>query len=117
MLFSIALAEGVATQAQGSSILSFAPLVVLLVVFYFFILRPQQKKAKQEAQMRNSIQIGDKIVTTSGVFGSVTAIDDTKGVISIEVAKDISIVVYKASIAETLTKNDNDKNQIQGGKK
>ncbi len=117
MLFSIALAEGVATQTQGSSILSFAPLVVLLVVFYFFILRPQQKKAKQEAQMRNSIQIGDKIVTTAGIFGSVSDIDDTKGVVSIEVAKGVNMVIYKNSIAETLTKNDNDKNQIQGGKK
>lgn len=110
-MFSTAFAEGVAATSSQSSILSFIPLVFLLVVFYFFILRPQQKRSKEEAKMRSSLRIGDKIVTTSGIFGSITAIDDAKNVASIEVAKGVSITIYKSSIAETLTKKENDKEE------
>jgi len=101
-MFSLAFASD-ATQNPQSSILSLMPIIVLIVVFYFFIIRPQQKKAKQENEMRSSLRIGDKVVTTSGIFGSVTQIDDIKNVISIEIAKNTNIAIYKTSIAEVLT--------------
>lgn len=101
-MFSLAFASD-AAQSPQSSLLSLMPIVVLVVVFYFFIIRPQQKKAKEENKMRESLRIGDKIVTTSGIFGSVTQIDDTKNVISIEIAKNTNIAIYKTSIAEVLT--------------
>jgi preprotein translocase subunit YajC len=107
-MFSLAFAEGITSSPQ-SSLLSFAPLVFLLIVFYFFILRPQQKRSKSEKEMRNSIRIGDKIITTSGIFGAITQIDDTKNVVSIEVSKGVNITIYKASIAETLTKKEDGK--------
>lgn len=110
-MFSLAFADGATAATSQSSLLSFAPLLFLLVVFYFFILRPQQKKAKSEVQMRGSVRVGDKIVTTSGIFGTIMQIDDAKGVIAIEVSKGVNITVYKLSIAETLTKKDNDKSE------
>lgn len=109
-MFSVAFAEG-ASVAPQSSLLSFAPLLFLLVVFYFFILRPQQKKSKAETQMRSSLRIGDRIVTTSGIFGTIMQIDDAKNVVTVEVSKGVNIIVYKLSIAETLTKKENDKEE------
>lgn len=100
-MFSIAFASD-AAQTTQSSILSFLPILVLIIVFYFFILRPQQKKIKQENEMRNKLRIGDKIVTSAGIFGSVTQIDDSKNVVSIEIAKNVIVTIYKASIAEVL---------------
>jgi preprotein translocase subunit YajC len=101
-MFSLAFASD-AAQSPQSSILSLMPIIVLVVVFYFFIIRPQQKKVKQENEMRNKLRVGDKIVTTSGIFGSIAQIDDAKNVISVEIAKNTSIVIYKTSIAEVLT--------------
>ena len=112
-MFSIALAgEAVASSTQNS-ILSFLPLVVLVFVFYFFIIRPQQKRSKQEGEMRKGLRIGDKIVTTSGIFGSITNIDDEKNVVSIEVAKGVNITIYKASVAETLTQKPQTENEAK----
>lgn len=111
MFFSIAYAEEAPKVAgqQPSSILSLLPIVVLVFVFYFFIVRPQQKKAKEDAKMRGGLRIGDKIVTTSGIFGSIVQIDDKKDVVSIEISKGVSIVIYKSSIAEVLVIKEDEK--------
>lgn len=100
-MFSLAFAS----EAAGASnpIVSFIPIIVLVFVFYFFIIRPQQKKLKEETQMRGSLRVGDKVVTTSGIFASVVSIDDKKKVVSLEIAKNVNILVYKSSIAEVLT--------------
>lgn len=100
-------------QSMQSSFLSFLPIIVLIAVFYFLIIRPQQKKAKEENKMRESLRIGDKIVISSGIFGSVVAIDDKKGVLSLEIAKGVSIMVYKSSIVEVLFAKDSLKNETK----
>ena len=111
MLFSIANAAE-ATTAPSSSIVSFMPIVIIFAVFYFLIIRPQSKRAKEEQNMRNHLQIGNKIVTTSGIFGTISEIDKTKDVISVSLAKDVTIVMYKSSIASVLKdKDDNTKQE------
>ena len=59
---------------QGtSSLLIFG---LMIVVFYFFLIRPQKKREKAEAQMRNSIEVGDEIVTIGGLSGKVVSVKD-----------------------------------------
>ena len=53
---------------------------------YFFLIRPNSKKKKEEAQMRNSLEIGDEITTIGGIVGGVVSIKDE--VLSIETSKD-----------------------------
>lgn len=111
-MFSIAFASADAA-ATGNPFLSFVPIVVLILVFYVFILRPQQKKVKEESKMRSNLRIGDKIVTTAGIFGAVTQIEDDKNVVSIEIAKGVNVVVYKSSISEVLTPKEKTKEDGQ----
>ncbi len=60
-----------------SSILSLVvPLVLVVVVFYFFLLRPQKKQDKQIASMRDSLGLGDIIITTGGIVGRIIRIKD-----------------------------------------
>jgi preprotein translocase subunit YajC len=121
LLFSSALATEAAPAValQGNPIMSILPIIVLIAVFYFFIIRPQSKRAKEEAKMRNSLRLGDKIVTTSGIFGSVIQIDDKKNVLSIEISKGVNITIYKTSIAEVLLPNlqTKEKNLLEDDKK
>ncbi|MEG2596945.1 MAG: preprotein translocase subunit YajC [Oscillospiraceae bacterium] len=68
--------------AQGNSalmmIIQFAPLVLIFVVMYFLLIRPQKKKEKQVQAMRNSIEVGDEVVTAGGIIGLVVSIrEDT----------------------------------------
>jgi len=53
---------------QGSVIGSFLPLILLFAIFYFLIIRPQQKAQKDHKAMLESLQKGDKIVTSGGLI-------------------------------------------------
>lgn len=58
---------------------AFMPLIMLVAmlgVSYFLLIRPQKKKDKEAAEMRNSLQIGDVVVTIGGIVGIVTSIKD-----------------------------------------
>ena len=46
----------------------------LLVVFYFFMIRPQKKQEKKDAEMRDSLQVGDEVTTIGGIIGKVVSI-------------------------------------------
>lgn len=61
---------------------------LLFVAMYFFLIRPNSKKKKEEAQMRNSLEIGDEITTIGGIMGRVVAIKDDEDAIIIETGSD-----------------------------
>ena len=65
-----------ASQTGGSMITMLIPLAMLALVFYFFIYRPQKKQEKETADMRNSIELGDIIVTAGGIIGMVVKVKD-----------------------------------------
>ncbi len=66
------------TQANGivQTLGMVVPLGLLALVFYFMIYRPQKKQEKEVADMRNSIELGDVIVTTGGIVGMVVKVKD-----------------------------------------
>ena len=80
-------------------------LVLMFVIMYFVMIRPQQKRQKEEAKMRNNLRVGDELVTIGGICGRVVAIkDDT---ITIESSVDRNKIVFKKSAIQTvLTKHE-----------
>ena len=73
-------------------------MVLMLVVMYFFMIRPQQKKQKEMAQFRNSIQKGDKVVTIGGIYG--TVVDTKDNVLFIEIDHNVKIKVDRSSVVK-----------------
>ena len=73
------------------------PLVLLMVVFYFALIRPQQKKAKDHAQLMKKIRPGDKIVTSSGILGSVITVKEKTLTIR---SADTKLEIAKSAVAE-----------------
>ena len=61
---------------QGSLLITLLPLALLAIVFYFFLYRPQKKQEKEVADMRNSVELGDVIVTAGGIVGMVVKVTD-----------------------------------------
>ncbi len=51
-------------------------LVAMVALMYFMIYRPQKKQQKREAEMRNSLEIGDEVTTIGGIIGRVVAMKD-----------------------------------------
>ncbi len=76
---------------------SLVPLVLIGVVFYFVLLRPQQKRAKEHANLLKSIKAGDKVVTSSGIVGVVIAVKERT--VSLRSA-DTKLEVLKSAVAE-----------------
>lgn len=50
--------------------------VVLGALFYFMLIRPQKKKQKEEKKLRDSLQMGDEILTIGGFYGKIVSIKD-----------------------------------------
>jgi preprotein translocase subunit YajC len=86
-------------QAQpgaNSSWMSIVMILLLFVIMYFFMIRPQQKKQKEIQKMREALKVGDKVVTSGGIYGKIKDIEDTAFLI--EIADGVRIKVDKASI-------------------
>jgi preprotein translocase subunit YajC len=95
---------------------SFIPLILIFVVFYFLLIRPQQKQAKRHQAFLNDLKKGNKVMTKGGIHGTITALTDT--VVTLEVAKDISIKVSRDAIGAPLAGDGTAapaKKEIQGG--
>ncbi|MBP6660802.1 MAG: preprotein translocase subunit YajC [Chitinophagales bacterium] len=81
------------------------PIMLLLmgVVFYFFLIRPQNKKQKEAQAFLEAIKVGDKVITTSGIHGKITAINDDNTVL-VQVDGPTRLKMEKSSINAELTK-------------
>ncbi len=96
-MFNIFLQE----PAQGSSLMSFLPFILIIVVFYFFMIRPQQKRQKELNKFRDNLQKGDKVVTTGGVYATVHRVIDNK--VELEIAKDIIVTFDKSAVLSSVS--------------
>lgn len=103
----LAAAQTAGQPGTGSSLLTMLlTFVPILLIFYFFIIRPQKKKDKEDKNMRESLNIGDEIVTIGGIVGIVTRqTDDT---VVIETGGDRSkLRIQKWAIKENITALEN----------
>ena len=71
-------------QAEGGSLTSMLPFLLMFVVIYFFMIRPQMKKAKNEKKFQSEIAKGNKIITSSGIHGKIVDIVDSDNTVIIE---------------------------------
>lgn len=92
--------SGAATQAPGGVFAQFIPIVIMFVIIYFLLIRPQQKKMKEHKEMMGNLKKGDKIVTSGGVYGTITSVAETT--INLEIADKIEIKLDKACVNTVL---------------
>ena len=78
------------------------PLGLMVVVFYFALIRPQQKKARVQAELLKSVKPGDKVVTTSGIIATIVTVKDKA--ITVRSA-DSKFEITKTAIAEILERS------------
>ena len=96
MTVSYILLQDAAGGGAMGSLGPMLPLLGIIVVFYFFMIRPQMKKQKELKNYRGSLQKGDKVVTTGGIYGRITAVSDNT--VEVEIASSITIKVDKYAI-------------------
>ena len=97
-LFPLAQGQG------GSGVTTLIFLVLMFVLFYFLLIRPQQRRARQQRQLLESLEIGDEVMTIGGMFGTITAMDDEA--VTVQVAPGVDIRMVKSAIARKLVLNE-----------
>lgn len=96
-MWNLAYAQGGVGGGAGT-FMSLVPLILIFVVFYFLLIRPQQKKAREHKDMLAQLKRNDEVMTTGGVFGKITAINETE--LTLEVAQNVRIRVSRGHIAQ-----------------
>jgi len=100
-LISLAYAMGTGggggEAPQGGGFAALVPIILMFVIFYFLLIRPQQKKAKSHQEMINNLKKGDRVVTSGGIYGRITNIDDQSA--TVEIADKVRVKITRGSVA------------------
>ena len=91
-----------AAPAAGNSLMSLLPIALLFVAMYFLMIAPQRKKQKAHEKMLSELSSGDEVVTTGGIYGTITNVKDDRFVIRI--ADNTKIEVGKAFISTVVSR-------------
>jgi preprotein translocase subunit YajC len=91
-----------AQTTQSNPIVSLFPLLLLGFVFYFLLIRPQQRRSRQQQAVIRSIEVGDEVVTSGGIFGHVVEIDEDEGIVTLEIADGVQIHILRAGIGRKI---------------
>jgi len=97
-LFAMSPAQGGDGGGITSTLMMFA---MITLVFYFMIIRPQAKRQKQQQELLASLKKGDKVVTNSGIHGTISEVDETTFLV--QIADNTRIRMEKSAVAAAPT--------------
>ena len=87
------------STGEVSTLMTFAPFILIFVIMYFLIIRPQRNQMKKRQEMLNAIRRGDTVITEGGLIGRVTkVVGDANGEVEIEIAENTRVRVMRAKI-------------------
>ena len=98
-MFDIAYAMGTGgAGGEGAAGFSgFIPLILMFVIFYFLLIRPKKKKTKEHRQMVANLKKGDRIVTSGGIHGRITGMDEMT--LTVEIADTVRVKVARGNVS------------------
>lgn len=106
MFINDAFAATAATADVGALGGTLIQLALILLIFYLFLIRPQQKKMRAHAAMVEALKVGDRVLLSSGIYGTISKIKDDK--ISLEIAPDVVIVIDHMTVGAVVSEDKKD---------
>ena len=100
----LAWAQGATGGAGASQFLSFVPFILIFVIFYFLLILPQQKRQKKQKAMLDALKKGDKVVTSSGIWGTITNMG--KDTVTLQIADNTKVRLQRDHVAAVRTDDD-----------
>ncbi len=84
-------------QPAPNPLINLAPIIAIFVIFYFLLIRPQQKQQKEHERMLKDLKTGDKILTTGGLYGTITGFkgDD----LDVQFSQTVKLTVARSAVA------------------
>src|SRR6476661_4986309 len=80
----------------GGALVQLFPFVLMLGIFYVLVLMPMRKKQKKVQEFQAGLKVGDRVITTGGIYGQVTKVGDQT--VQLQVADKIRIEISRASV-------------------
>ena len=111
-MFTPAFAQALGGAGGGATdlIVQPIPFALILVIMYFLIMRPQQKRARDHADLIKNLRRGDSVITSGGLIGKVTkVVDDAE--VELEVAPNVRVRVIRTLITDVRAKGEPVKDQ------
>jgi preprotein translocase subunit YajC len=92
------LLVAMATPAQGapSAWVQLMPFVLVLAIFYFVILMPMKKKQQKVQSFLAALKVGDRVVTSGGIYGSITRLSDQS--VQLQIANNVRIEISRNAV-------------------
>jgi preprotein translocase subunit YajC len=87
----------------GGGLLSFLPLVVIMGIFYVLLIMPAQRRQKKTQAMLSALKMGDKIVTTGGLYGTIVGLEPEA--VQLRIADQVKVKVARSAIAGVQAEN------------
>ena len=78
---------------------AFLPLILIFGVFYLLLIRPQQKKVKLHREMINNLKRGNKIITSGGIVGTITKVNDNKELL-VQISENVEIKIAPGMVTD-----------------
>ena len=106
MFVTPAFAQAAGAAPGGAAAFAqFLPIVLIFVIFYFLLIRPQQKKMKDHRAMVEALRRGDQVVTSGGIVGKVSKVQED-GMVEVEIADGVKVKVIRHTISQVLNKTE-----------
>jgi preprotein translocase subunit YajC len=83
-------------QGSGSALVQIFPFVLMLGIFYLLVLMPMRKRQKKVQDFQAGLKVGDRVITTGGIYGQVTRLSDTT--VQMQIADKVRIEVSRAAV-------------------
>jgi preprotein translocase subunit YajC len=85
-----------ASGQAGNPLIQLIPFALVLAIFYFIILLPMKKRQKKVKEFLEALKVGDRVITTGGLYGSITKINDDT--LQLQVAQNVRLEVARSAI-------------------
>lgn len=90
-----------AAPGGGAFIVQMMPMILIFVIMYLLLIRPQQQKAKQHREMVSKLKVGDRIVTSGGIHGTVSGVKEQT--VMLKIADKVEVEVVRSAIGTVLS--------------
>ena len=87
---------GTPPAGAANQYLQFIPFILVLAIFYFVILLPMKRKQQKVQAFLDTLKVGERIVTSGGIYGSITRLNDQS--VQVQIADKVRIEVSRAAI-------------------
>ena len=93
-----AATAGASSGGAAGFFVQIFPLILIFIIFYFLLIRPQQRRIKDHQKMVSDVKVRDTAITSGGLIGKVTKVEDNQ--VEMEIAPNVKVRVVKSMLSD-----------------